>query len=161
MKILSLLLFTMLLSACYFFGPVDETVYKQPSTQPTIRQLAGKWKADSASYRFIEEKKVYKKDSLYLVLHDDSTFEAVNFPDFVSKDDDSVVNGKLYNSSGKWGIYNYNNQLTLDLNFNLDKLFKKPNFQTFQIYSRKDSALVLWLWIGDPDSGKRLLFVKE
>ena len=162
MKILSLLLFAMLLSACYFFGPVDETQYKQPGFVPTVQQLAGKWKADPGSYKLIKAKKVYKIDSLYMVLHNDSTFEAVNFPDFVNNNTELPVNGELYNASGKWRIDNYDNRPSIDLSFSTSAFFKVPTSRSIQIYSRvKDSKLVLWLWVGDPDEGNCLLFVKE
>jgi len=161
MKILALLFVAMLSSSC--FSPVDETVYKPITSKPNIQQLAGKWKADSGSYVLIKKKKVYKIDSLYLVLHEDSTFEVVNLPDCVADGLGNPVKGKLHNTSGSWEIENTRSNRkswNVGLNFSHSELYKNGLRTEYALYM-KDSKFVLICFVGDPDQGEQLLFVKE
>lgn len=149
----------LILSSCHYFAPVNETVYKKPSNVPTISQIAGRWAADSNSYNLIK-KKGYKPDSISLIINNDSTFTAVNFPDLVANISGSPVKKELHNGSGIWRVYTPDKEPILYLTFKAGELFKTPSSIPLSPFT-KDSKLVLLLWIGDPDNGEQIVFVKK
>ena len=69
-----------ILSSC--LDLIDERTMQPLASEPNVGELIGKWEADSFTYEVIKKQKIYKLDSLSLILHANKTFEGKNFPDF-------------------------------------------------------------------------------
>lgn len=122
------------------------------NVQYSKEDIVGKWKLYKFSYKYLllDERLT---DSIYIIFNKDGSFQSNKSidlfnPSVSSKNDDTIQKGNwkinmLENKSEL--ILTYENQVTLsDLN-----VFKKGT--EYQI----------WYFLGDPDAGERLRFLKE
>jgi hypothetical protein len=147
------ILFILLFSSCHFADqPAEKHDFNEKlSVAPPISELSAKWVADSNTYKLLHKKGTYKIDSLYLVLRKDNTFEIINYPN---------IAGGAFADTGKWAIgSSYKSTATIDFMFMPGGLFPKGFNDSFFLY-KKNAKLELLKYIGDPDSGEYLMFVK-
>ncbi|UPT69605.1 MAG: hypothetical protein M0D53_10535 [Flavobacterium sp. JAD_PAG50586_2] len=66
------------------------------------------------------------------------------------------------NAKGNWKIAKdfEGTKWVLQLNFEKDDISKDGFLMEFDLYFEREK-LILWYFVGDPDSGERLLFEKE
>ena len=156
-KILCLIIIVTFSSCRYFnVSPVDGITTKNLTEKPLSEEFIGSWKIDKYSYELIE-KKEYKQKNVKLIIKNDGSFAAKNFPDFVNVFSENKMN-EYINANGTWKIGKdfKGEKWTLSLDFNKSEYFSTE----FELY-RQDEKLILWYFVGDPDSGERLLFEKE
>jgi hypothetical protein len=145
-----------ILTSCHFHGPIDENVMMKITKEPSDAELIGRWEVDSFSYNLIKKQYIIKDQKVELVLNDNGKCHAINFPDFINDGFGKSINGKLINGTGKWTIKPENNTWVLDLEFDNGGLISS----SFGLF-KKNSELVIWRFIGDPDQADRLMFNKN
>lgn len=161
MKIFLSTLALLLLAGCGGgLGPIDETVVQAPSVEPSNVDIIWRWEVDSFSYDLIKEQYNIKDQKVELVMKKSGTFEAINFPDFVADGFGKAINGKLLYATGNWKLEQKKNTRVLTMKFNNGELYTWGVETSYNVYI-KDSQLVILYFIGDPDQGDRLLFLKK
>jgi hypothetical protein len=158
MKLVLFFFNSIILAAC--LGVMDESKWKPVTEEPRIAEIVGSWNADDFSYKLINEKKIYKNDSVSLILKEDHSFTAINFPDLLGEDFQIPVKGKLINATGKWNLVKVKDKWQISLDFDPGELFPKGIGGYYPLF-RKDSKLIIWMFVGDPDQGNRLAFIKK
>lgn len=154
MKNIIVLVILISLTQCRYFNvsPVDGIITQNLKEKPAEKKLLGTWKIDDFSHETLKEYG-YKYSDVELILKDSGFFVAKNFPDFLF---DYSPNPSLTysNYEGKWEVVeNQNQRWVLYINFT-DKLST-----SYDLYLMNDS-LIIWAFIGDPDTGERFLFKK-
>lgn len=162
MKKIILLLIVINFSSCRYFNvsPVNGITTKNITEKPLSKDLLGTWLIDIYSYDLLR-KKGYEYKKVELSIRNDGSFEAKNLPDFINVF--SKKNTKEYTTSkGTWEIakdFDGENWV-LQLKFEKSDFYKEDFSTEFDLYLEEDK-LILWFFVGDPDSGERLLFKKE
>jgi len=145
--------------SCMFFGPVDETTMKIVPSEPNDSVMVGEWYLDHFSNELIRENYPDKLEPVRLNLGADHQFQAVQFPDFVADPFGKPRNGKMLNASGSWTCARIQHGWGLDLHFDHGELFPDGVLKSVDLFNNKNQ-LTIMIFIGDPDSGHRLLFRK-
>ena len=140
--------------------PIDETVMQPLSVEPSSMNIIWTWEVDNFSYTLIKEQYHIQDKKVALVINEDSTFEAINFPDFVTDSFGQSINNKLLNATGRWKVEQEDATRVLNMEFTKGELYTWGAETSYALYS-KDSQLVILDFIGDPDQGDRLLFIKR
>jgi hypothetical protein len=156
---LVILIFT--LTGCRYFNvsPVDGIITKNLKDRPNQQEMVGVWEIDQTSYNLFQEKG-YEKKKVELKLNNNGTFELINLPNFV---DEFTPSSKKYaNKEGTWKIKKDINEKywVLSLNFNISDTFPNGMFTSYDLYLQKNK-IIIWNFIGDPDSGERFLYEKQ
>ncbi|MFY9308444.1 MAG: hypothetical protein WAQ28_05260 [Bacteroidia bacterium] len=138
-------------------GPVDEATCKPLETKPTDSLVIGTYTLDSFSVDFIKSFKTYPDEKSVLTITSDKKLLLENFPDSIYAMD-NLIKRRLINTTGNWSINKNQDKWCIDLR--LDSIGTKGMSTSADLYTIKDK-LSIWLWIGDPDAGKRLLYVKQ
>jgi len=156
MKRLFSLIIILSFSSCRYFNvsPVNGITTKNLSEKPLSKDIVGIWEVDKYSYELIQENG-YEPKKVILKIKSDGNFEAINFPDFMD-----VFSGKIskkyINVKGKWS-------LTKD--FEEEKWVLLMDFENNQVTDfdlfLEENKLIIWTFIGDPDSGNKFLFRKK
>lgn len=146
------------LTACHFFGPIDESTLKPMVDKPDSSFFLGEWEADSFTYADL--KKYYKLESppIFITLNKNGTFQASSIPDvdLADRTDDRI----LANCSGKWRLTRHGeNQWQLKLSFDQERMFYPT--RSFVFYNHITEGLVLWDFLGDPDMGGRIMLKRQ
>ena len=123
-----------------------------------LKDLNGVWKATNFTYELTKRQK-YPPDSIKIILHKDSTFQAVNIPDCLSDGFGNPVKHQLLNATGRWGIEKIGADWKLRMEFNRGQLFKKGVITFFDVYLSGNDILMS-IYAGDPDDAKFLEFKK-
>ena len=159
MKLLCILI-TLFLYSCNGLGPIDRKSTKNISEKPAEQELSGEWEVDNFSYNLIKEQYDLKARKVELILRKDGKFEAINFPDFVADGFGKTINRKFVNATGEWTTELDKGIWVLNMRFDKGELFQSGMDMSYDLYE-KDSELVIWTFIGDPDQGDRLMFKKR
>ena len=140
-------------------SPVDGIRTKDVKTKPAESRLVGIWNIDNFSYETLKDYG-YEDKMVKLELKEDQSFDAINFPDIIL--DYSFEPTLTYtNSTGKWEIIkNQNNKWVLNLKFDENEVLHQGLNTSYDLYLTNGN-LIIWTFIGDPDSGERFLFEKE
>ena len=160
-KFFVLILFLSLNSCRYFnVSPVNGITTKDLTEKPKTIQFIGKWKLDKFSYDLINQNG-YEIKTVELNIKSDGSFELKNFPNFIDVFTKSKTKEYL-NVGGNWKIgKNFSDEnWVLGLNFEKSSLYRNGFAMDFELYEEK-GKIILWYFVGDPDSGERLLFRKE
>jgi hypothetical protein len=129
-------------------GPVSSNL-KKFTEKPEENELVGDWEVDEFSYEFIRDNYNSNPKEMIFKINDDNTYHFKNVYDFENPKD-SVS----FNVSGQWEIKDYNSQgWNLDLDFSRN-FGLANNWFLF----KEDGEIIIISFIGDPDSGDRLLF---
>lgn len=161
MKKITLLIILLTLTSCRYFNvsPVNGITTKNLTKKPTQSEMIGIWEIDKYSYDLIIEKG-YEKKKIELKLKSNGTFEISNLPNFINVFDQT--NEKNVNTDGTWKIgkdYEEENWV-LNMSFDKSNLYENGMSTYYDLYLQ-DDKIIIWTFIGDPDSGERFLFTKK
>jgi hypothetical protein len=149
-------------TSCRYFNvsPVNGITTKVLTEKPKTEEFIGKWKLDKFSYDLINQNG-YESKSIELNIKSDGSFEAKNFPNFIDAFAESK-NKEYINAKGNWEIGKdfSDENWVLELYFEKSNLYRDNFAMEFELYEEKEK-MILWFFVGDPDSGERLLFRKE
>ncbi len=149
------------LSNCRYFNvsPVNGITFKDLTEKPKESEFIGNWSLDEFSYDAIQNKG-FENKKVRLKFNKDKTFEVQNFPNIFDFDE----NNKIIKSKGIWKISkNFEGKnWVLNMEFGKTEDFISSNgiSTDFELYLQ-NGKLIIWYFIGDPDSGNRFLFTKE
>lgn len=162
MKKIIFLLIVLSFSSCRYFNvsPVNGITTKDLSDEPSSKDFIGTWEVDKFSYDLIRENG-YDFKKVKLNIKNDGSFEAINFPDFIDVFSKNISK-KYVNTKGNWKIEKdfKGEKWVLQLDFEKSDLYEDGLSISYDLYLQEDK-LILWTFIGDPDSGERFLFQKE
>lgn len=132
---------------CNGFGPTNKKIQTK-NINIIENSVYGKWKLDNFSYEFIKNKT--SLDSVFISFEADSTF--------YTNSTKELFYGNLNNikSEGKWKLINRFNEKFIKLDFKDDK----TNDELLLNIYMSEGKPQLWFFLSDPDSGKRLRFIK-
>ena len=152
-KVIIILMFAY---SCQSRGPVDNSKLQKVIEKPTKSKLTGAWEVDSFSYDFISKAYDMNNNRIILTLNNDNTFEVINMPFY---DHFGTPKSKeLSDVTGLWELkQSFKKNWELKLKF-VDG--EKQNSLSFILFNKLNKDLRLWYYIGDPDSGNRLMFTK-
>lgn len=139
-----LLCCTVMLSSCNGFGPVDRSINTK-NVAVANNDVVGEWKMDSFSYEYLTGT---FKDSVVLRCKEDHTFTL--------NTTHSLFDEKLTQETtmGSWELTKFGEKTSLALQFTTINTTK-----TLDVY-QKGKNYQLWYFLGDPDMGKRIRFLK-
>jgi len=169
-KITLVLLLIPIITSCrldYFKNENIRAITKNPqmtlykvTEKPQDSLLLGTWEVDSFSYEYIKEVIDMDNKKVTISLRNNRQLIGSNLPNFSVSDFDKPT--KLVNPKGEWKLnQSYKKdrwQITMAFERHEEKHYGFSGY--YDIYKRNDS-LFLWKFIGDPDSGNRLLFKKK
>ena len=154
----AMLLLSAALCGCHFFGPRDMTGITTITDITQLNNLPGVWTATNNTYDLMKRQQ-YPADSIKIILHKDSTFEAVNLPDCLSDQWGNPVKHQLLNATGRWRPEKIGKEWQINMDFKQGRLFKKGVTTNFDIFI-KGNNLLMGTYAGDPDEAKSLDFTK-
>lgn len=155
-----LFIFTIgLLSSCNGLGSIDESILKGVYSQPGDEEFFGTWEIDSASYSILKRKYPTTDPKVLLVFNENHEFESLDSPDCLSDPFGDPVANRFIDAFGLWEVEEQYNRWELKMSFDEGELFEISR-QTWYSLFKVDSTLCIVTWIGDPDSGERLLYNK-
>lgn len=154
-----LLLFTAFLGAC-MFGPLDESRVKHLVEAPSDSMLVGRWLADSFSTTLVGQ---HYDDSapemaIEFVARGSVRFEYA--PDFIFSGDGQPLRTRLETLDGSWRTGRDGDGWGLELSFDSSQTFP-TGANAHALLRKMDGEPVIIIFIGDPDSGDRLLFRRQ
>lgn len=140
-------------------SPVNGITTKNLTEKPTQTEMAGIWEVDKFSYDLVQ-KKGYEKKKIELDLKENGTFEITNLPNFINVFDQTLE--RNVNTSGTWEIgKDFNGEKwVLNMRFNKSNLYENGMSTSYDLYLQ-DDGIIIWDFIGDPDSGERFLYKKQ
>ena len=151
----------MTLASCRYFNmsPVNGITTKNLTKKPTQTEMVGIWEVDKFSYDLVQEKG-YENKKIELNLKENGTFEITNLPNFINVFDQMAE--KNVNTGGTWEIgkdFKEKNWV-LHMSFNKSNLYESGMSTSYDLYLQKE-GIIIWNFIGDPDSGERFLYKKK
>ena len=150
-------------TSCRYFNvsPVDGITTKNVTEKPKNEDLIGTWEIDEFSYDLIIQNGYESDKTIELKLLENNYFEIENFPEFADVFNESG-NKKYHNLTGKWKVEkDFNNKYwVLSLNFDHSEFYNQGMNINYDLFL-KNNKLIIWNFIGDPDSGERFLFEKK
>lgn len=161
MKKITLLFIILTLASCRYFNvsPVNGITTNNLTKKPSQLEMIGIWEVDKFSYDLIEKKGFVTK-KIELKLKSNGTFEISNLPNFINEFDQTKE--KYINTTGTWEIRKDSNKEYWILNMFFDKSnFYENGISTYYDLYLQDDNIIIWTFIGDPDSGERFLFTKK
>lgn len=149
---------SIILNSCQFPKTIDESSLKRIEEKPDNSELYGTWELDSFSYDYVS--KTYSNNNdfdIVLNINQDNSFLLKNMPFYDNFGVQKYT--KLTTIDGNWILKQSFNKKYWELK--LDYLiYEKTKSMILMLFNKKDTGLVIWKFIGDPDMGKRLLFEK-
>lgn len=145
---------------CWFsgaFATPDERLFT-PSQPVSEEDIVGTWTLDSASLERMEEEGGYDISTHTLTFRDDGTFELVNMPDWCGFG--ATPTGGFYSSSGTWEITEYAGEWQVFVHFVSVPEFPNGVYTQFNIGGR-EPPYYIWLYAGDPDAGRVMVFERR
>jgi hypothetical protein len=161
MRILSVVvLFTCIaLAGCHFLGPRDMSGFTMITDNKQPGSLNGVWKATGFSYDMIKSED-YMIDSIKLILHKDSTFEAFNLPDCLGDEFGHPIKHLLLPAKGRWRLSKITELWHMELDFDKGLLYKKGMTIIYPDLYLSGKTILMPTFVGDPDEAKYLEFEK-
>jgi hypothetical protein len=159
-RFIYLLIFLTLTSCRYFnVSPVNGITTKNLTEEPNHTEMVGIWEVDKFSYDLIE-RKGYEKKIIELNLKRNGSFEISNLPNFINVFDQTTE--KYVNTGGTWKIGKdfKGEKWVLNMSFNKSDLYEIGMTTSYDLYLQ-DDGIIIWNFIGDPDSGERFLYQKK
>lgn len=158
MKHILYLLLILSFSSCYFLndGPVNG---KYLNKKPSIDEMVGIWEVDKFSYE-LNEHKGYERKKIELTLKANGSFQISNLPNYINVFDQTE--DRFVTTEGKWELEKdfKKEHWVLKMNFSNSNLYNKGMIVWYDLYLLEDE-LIIWNFIGDPDSGNRFLYRKQ
>ena len=144
------------LTGCQSRGTSDAGNSRPVTDKKELSDLAGTWYATEDTYTMLAEKK-YPRDSIYIVLRNDSVFNAFHLPDCM---DAANKGGLLLDAVGTWRLHKNGDAWRLLMGFEKGRLFRYKTYSEFDIQVT-DSVLTLLRIVGDPEEKDILRFRKK
>ena len=161
MKRILYLIIVLSLTSCRYFNvsPVNGITTKNLTEKPTHSEMIGIWEVDKFSYE-LNERKGYEKKKIEMNLKENGTFEITNLPNYINVFDQTKE--RFVNTNGTWEIGKdfKGEKWVLSLNFDRSNLYEKGMMTYYDLYLQNDK-IIIWNFIGDPDSGERFLYRKQ
>lgn len=149
-RIIFFFLGTVLFSCNGGYG-VDNKIQTE-NVKYTKEDIVGKWKLDKFSYKYILPKEGFT-DSIYIVFNKDGSFQSNKSIDLFNTPVSPNNANKI--QKGNWKINMLENKSELILTYENEVTLSDLNV------FRKDNKYQIWYFLGDPDTGERLRFLKE
>lgn len=129
--------------------------------QPADSLLNGTWEADRFTYEFLRKHVDVGDRKVRITLKKDRTLSSVNLPN-TNSDNFYQPDSLLSKMTGSWEKkQSYKKDWwQVQLSFDWKGGTRYGFAGSYDMYKRNDS-LFLWRYIGDPDSGNRLLFRRK
>lgn len=157
-RILYLLIIVLTIMSCKDFNvdTANEFTTKNLTEKPTQSDMTGIWEVDKFSYE-LNEKKGYEKKKILLNLKKDGTFEITNLPNYINVFDETKK--RFVNTNGTWQIKKEikGEKWVLNMRFDKSSLYENGMSTSYDIYLQ-DNEIIIWNFIGDPDSRERFLY---
>ncbi len=132
--------------------------------KPTVNDLAGKYLPTKQTLQSITNEGHYKVNKLFVSLRSDGSFEMQNMPDWWLTDF-GEPQGCLVNGQGSWEVVQQQSWWELRLDFLSGENLCLENYSTGLTISvpivGNTAPYSLWFYVGDPDSGKVMIFEKR
>ena len=161
MKNITFLIILLTLTSCRYFNvsPVNGITTKNLTEKPSQIEMTGIWEVDKFSYDLISEKG-YERKKVELNLKENGTFEITNLPNFINVFDQTTE--EYVNTNGSWeiGKDSKGEKWVLNMSFNKSNLYENGMYTSYDLYLQ-DGGIIIWNFIGDPDSGERFLYKKR
>jgi hypothetical protein len=161
MKRILYLLIILTLASCRYFNvsPVNGISTKNLTEKPTQSEMVGIWEVDKSSYELNEENG-FERKKIELNLNENGTFKIINLPNYINVFDQTEE--KFVNTSGTWEIGKdfKDKKWVLNMRFNKSNLYENGMSTSYDLYLQ-DDGIIIWYFIGDPDSGERFLYRKK
>ena len=161
MKRILYLLIVLSLTSCRYFNasPVNGITTKYLTEKPTQSQMIGIWEADKFSYE-LNEQKEYEKEKIELNLKENGTFEITNLPNYINVFDQTKE--RFVHTNGTWEIGKVfkGEKWVLNMRFEKSNLYENGMLTSYDLYLQNE-GIIIWNFIGDPDSGERFLYEKK
>lgn len=161
--ILILVLISLYTFSCRFTGtkPINNNMSMEDVViKPDNSEIIGNWEVDSFSYELIKKHYAIGNKKVELLFFSNGSFVIKNFPEYEFGGFGEPKNEELLEeASGTWSLYQTKNKWELNMAFNNQKSFEGYSINYF-LYL-KDEELVIWNFVGDPDLGNRLMFIKK
>ena len=161
MKRILYLLIVLTLASCRYINvsPVNGITTKNLTKKPTQTEMTGIWEVDKFSYDLNEENG-FERKKIELNLNKNGTFEITNLPNYINVFDQT--DEKFVSTSGKWEIGKdfKGEKWVLNMRFDKSNLYENGMSTSYDLYLQND-GIIIWYFIGDPDSGERFLYRKK
>jgi hypothetical protein len=161
MKKINILFILFILTSCRYFNvsPVNGITTKDLTEKPTQEEMIGIWEVDKFSYD-LNEQKGYEKKKIELNLKSNGSFTLTNLPNYTNVFDQTTE--KYVDTKGKWEIGKdfKNEKWVLNMSFDKSNLYVSGMTTEYDLYIQED-GIIIWEFIGDPDSGERFLYRKK
>jgi hypothetical protein len=157
MKKNTILIFLLTLTSCWAnpLGIIDKSVFKPITDKPGVEVLSGTYELDSLSYEFINSLNKFEKEPVTLNISINGHLRINNMPNALLIPIEANE-WKRTDYEGTWRLSkDYQDTTEYVIEVNLDKLST-----TFYLANFKNE-IVIWNFVGDPDSGNRFLFKKK
>ena len=161
MKKISYMLILLTFLSCRYFNvsPVNGITIKDLIEKPNKSEMIGIWEVDEFSYQ-LNEQKGFEKRKIELDLMENGTFKITNLPSYINPLDQSF--DKYVTTGGTWSIvkdYEGENWV-LKMSYDKSSLYNSGMSTTYDLFLKYDE-IIIWEFIGDPDSGERFLYIKK
>ena len=128
-------------------------------TQPVFDEdVVGSWTLDAESLERMEEEGGYEISTHTLTFRDDGTFELVNMPDWWRSGGRST--GGFISSSGTWELTDRSGQWEIFVHFASLPDYPDGLYTVFDIGGR-EPPYYIWMYAGDPDAGRVMVFERQ
>lgn len=152
-----ILIFSLFSSACFLPSKtgISHGCIKE---EPNRNEIVGTWIADKATLNDIKERGKYTPLVIpKLVFYEDGKLEAVNMPDWWL-DGFGKSNQRFESSLGSWRFFRYKESC---VEVSLDLQIVRTNIDLSKSRFNQEPKYIMTKYIGDPDSGNLMVFVKE
>lgn len=153
-----LIIFSMFSAACFL--PRENFVSHGCITdEPNKSEIVGTYIADETALKRMESRGYYNPAVIpKLIFHEDGRLDVVNMPDWWSSSFGDSNRSIEPLSSGSWQFFSYQNGC-VEVLFNLPQ--SNPTMDLLKSRFNQNPKYIMTRYIGDPDSGNRIIFVKE
>ncbi|NBL63753.1 hypothetical protein GV828_00910 [Flavobacterium sp. NST-5] len=153
-----LILFSLSLTSCNFFGTVDNQI-ETKNIDLARENIVGIWHLDKFSYKFLSSKD--KIESISINFNSNGSFVLNNSKNVFVHNFDLNENQVIIDNqetSGKWDIIHNQFLDTDELNLFFGK--EESRLEGLKVYKKGNQYQILWFF-NDPDTGDRLRFLKK
>jgi hypothetical protein len=129
--------------------------------RPSDSLLVGNYEVDEFSYKRIADTKLYPSTHVLLFVLPDNSFRITNLPGLVFDPFDGPLKGRMFNLRGSWEIEkDTTHSWGIEFTYIPDSSFKTG---TKFIYPLKycENKPAIQMYLGNPDSVKGLIFIKQ
>jgi hypothetical protein len=129
-----------------------------PRQAVSEEDILGTWTLDSASLERMEDEGGYEISTHTLTFRDDGTFDLLNMPDWCGPGGGPA--GGFYSTSGTWKLTGYEGEWQIFVHFDSVPEFPDGVYTQFAI-GGQEPPYYIWMYAGDPDAGRVMVFEKQ